>query len=79
MIQKKTHKKRMAQKCIVPGCEREARTRGVCAACYGSHRIAVGRGETTWDELAKAGLVLPERTAVAAIAREKAGIGGAKQ
>jgi hypothetical protein len=34
-------------------------TRGVCRSCYIHFRLAVARGETTWEELERSGLTLP--------------------
>jgi hypothetical protein len=33
--------------------------RGCCPRCYQRHRLAVADGETTWQALEAAGLVLP--------------------
>ena len=41
--------------CLVPGCEEQAKTRGLCATHYMyAHRL-VTRGKTTWAELEKEG------------------------
>ena len=61
-------------RCVVPGCSRPPRARGVCATCYASHRRAVAAGESTWELIEQAGLILPERKGIAARARQQAGI-----
>ena len=45
-------------KCLVPGCNNEAKTRGLCSTHYMyAHRL-VTRGKTTWAELEKQGKCL---------------------
>lgn len=44
--------------CIVKGCDRPARSRGLCNSCYTSALDAVKSGRTTWPKLIKAGLAL---------------------
>jgi hypothetical protein len=46
-------------KCLVDGCEGEAKTRGLCHKCYQTAFMSVKKGKTTWDELVKLGLVKP--------------------
>ena len=54
-------KKAAAEKCLRPGCEREAKTRELCQSCYqGAHRL-VKTGETTWEKLEKAGKARPKK------------------
>lgn len=48
-----------APKCIV--CDNDAATRGVCTGCYGTFQGLVKKGETTWEALETAGLVLPSK------------------
>lgn len=61
--------------CLTPRCPNEAETRGVCGACYQSHRRAVKNEATTWAALEIAGLILPlVPKSVATIAREEAGL-----
>ena len=45
-------------KCLVPGCNNDAKTRGLCSTHYMyAHRL-VTRGKTTWAELEKQGKCL---------------------
>jgi hypothetical protein len=72
-------KKKTARKenCITPNCGNEQVSRGVCMACYTSHRRAVEAKETTWEQLEAAGLVLPVGAKVkspAIEARKSAGL-----
>ncbi len=51
-------KQKRKPKCKVPGCGRPANyARGVCVNCYKLLHRRVISGETTWEELAEAGLV----------------------
>lgn len=43
------------QKCL--NCNKVAFVRGVCGTCYQAARTAVQRGDTSWNELYKAGLI----------------------
>lgn len=47
------------KQCIIEGCERDSRTRGLCGTCYQSARNAIKAGKATWNELEAAGLALP--------------------
>tara|TARA_R100000008_G_C3532435_1_gene140028 strand:- start:416 stop:778 length:363 start_codon:yes stop_codon:yes gene_type:complete len=48
--------------CLVPGCETEAKTRGLCSTHYMyAHRL-VTRGQTTWPELERQGKCLPSHS-----------------
>lgn len=49
--------------CIIDGCEKEAKTRGLCNGCYGSALRAVKSRLATWDELVSAGLALGAKRA----------------
>ena len=45
-------------KCLVPGCDNESKTRGLCSTHYMyAHRL-VTRGKTTWKELEEQGKCL---------------------
>lgn len=44
-------------KCRGEGCESTAEYRGLCNGCYRSLWHMVNRGETTWEELEKLGIV----------------------
>lgn len=47
-------------KCIIEGCERTSKTRGLCKTCYTSASNAVKRGKvTSWEFLEENGLALP--------------------
>jgi|694.fasta_scaffold00471_7 hypothetical protein len=47
-------------KCLVPGCKNKAFSRGLCRFDYMSAWALVKAGDTTWEELEKAGKVLPK-------------------
>jgi hypothetical protein len=42
--------------CIISGCSRPARTRGLCKRCYDAAHTRVKAGEYTWQQLADMGL-----------------------
>lgn len=44
--------------CLIPGCGREAKCRGLCHLCYQAATKRVQRGTTTWDWLVEHGLAL---------------------
>jgi len=48
-------------KCLTPGCDNNASTRGICVACYQTARREIRRNTITWEELEKMGLTLPTR------------------
>ena len=48
-------------KCLVPECDGEVRSRGLCAACYSAAVKMVRNKETTWAEIIENGLALPRR------------------
>lgn len=48
--------------CMVPGCDRPAKLRGVCQSCYQNAAKLIQRGGTTWEELQKFGLVRPRHS-----------------
>ncbi len=57
-------------KCLSPGCFRlGAKARGLCGSCYNRLACLVRAGQTTWEALAAAGLVLP---ATSLLTRSKA-------
>ena len=47
--------------CIVAGCDRPARARGVCMHCYHVVHRAVAAGKLTWEQAEQKSLVLPSR------------------
>ncbi len=49
------------EQCIIPECERKARSRGLCTACYISARLRITAGETTWEQLGELGLAHKRR------------------
>ena len=51
--------------CLVPGCGREAKTRGVCPRCATAARKAIKDGKTTWADLERFGLPKPRKAAAA--------------
>lgn len=44
-------------KCLTPDCQNASVRRGVCLACYESHRRSIRRGSVTWKKLETLGLV----------------------
>jgi len=42
--------------CIIPGCTRPERSRGLCEPCYQTAARVVRYGSTTWDDLVAMGL-----------------------
>jgi hypothetical protein len=53
--------------CLVPGCGREAKIRGLCGRCCTAARAQIKKGKTTWGDLERLGL---------AAAPKKAAFGG---
>ena len=47
--------------CLVPGCGREAKIRGVCPRCAVAARKAIKDGKTTWAKLEELGLAIPPK------------------
>ena len=45
--------------CLIEGCERKAKTRGLCDPCYQSALTAVRKRKVTWDQLINMGLAKP--------------------
>lgn len=53
--------------CLIAKCDKEARWKGLCSACYGQAKQLIDAGETTWEELAALGLaVVPDKPFVVA-------------
>ena len=48
--------------CLTDSCPRPPALRGVCRACYISHRRAITRGEATWEQLERAGVTRAPRS-----------------
>ena len=46
-------------KCLTEGCERLARTRGVCTLCYGRFYTLIRDGSSSFESLEAAGKLLP--------------------
>jgi len=42
--------------CIIPGCTRPVKSRGLCEPCYQTAARVVRYGSTTWDDLVAIGL-----------------------
>ena len=51
------------RKCLTEGCERLARTRGVCDRCYSRLWTLIKNGSITFEGLEAAGRVLPSGAA----------------
>ena len=47
--------------CLVPGCGREAKIRGLCGRCCTAARAQIKKGKTTWADLEKLGLAAPPK------------------
>lgn len=45
-------------KCIIEGCNREQRSRGLCRSCYQTAWMYVTSGKATWPQLINAGWAL---------------------
>jgi hypothetical protein len=45
-------------KCLIPGCDRVAKSRGLCIVCYQAARNKVLAGKVTWEELVNSNLAL---------------------
>lgn len=54
--------KQRKHKCIIAGCEREEKARGLCGSCYRMAQARVIAEETTWDTLVRRGLAKDART-----------------
>ncbi len=48
--------------CLVPGCEKPRRWKGICQSCYGQAKRLIDSGKTTWEELQEMGLAELEGT-----------------
>jgi hypothetical protein len=46
--------------CIIEGCGKIAKWKGLCGSCYYAAKQAVAKNEYTWAELAKMGLAIEE-------------------
>lgn len=49
--------------CVVPGCGREAKIRGLCGRCNTAARAQIKKGKTTWADLEQLGLAIPPKKA----------------
>ena len=58
-IDPKTKKKNKRGKCLVPECEQDAKSRGLCTPCYMFARRCVLKGEVTWEQLEAGGQIYP--------------------
>jgi len=47
--------------CLVPGCGREAKIRGLCGRCSTAARAQIKKGKTTWADLEGLGLATPPK------------------
>ena len=47
--------------CLVPGCGREAKIRGLCGRCCTAARAQIKKGKTTWADLERLGLAAPPK------------------
>ncbi len=48
-------------KCLRPGCDKEAESRGLCRPDYNAAKQAVKKGFASWDKLQEMGKVLPKQ------------------
>lgn len=49
--------------CVVPGCGREAKIRGLCGRCCTAARAQIRKNKTTWAKLEELGLAIPPKKA----------------
>lgn len=49
--------------CLVPGCGREAKIRGLCGRCCTAARAQIKKGKTTWADLERLGLAAEPKKA----------------
>ena len=49
--------------CLVPGCGREAKIRGLCGRCGTAARAQIKKCRTTWAKLEELGLATPPKKA----------------
>ena len=50
--------------CLIPGCGREAKIRGLCGRCCTAARAQIKKGKTTWADLERLGLATaPKKSA----------------
>lgn len=49
--------------CLVPGCGREAKIRGLCGRCCTAARAQIKKGKTTWAKLEELGLAAEPKKA----------------
>ena len=49
-----------SQLCVTEGCGKERQWKGLCRSCYGQARRLIDENQTTWDELAIMGLIVPD-------------------
>ena len=49
--------------CLVPGCGREAKIRGLCGRCCVGARKAIKDGKATWESLEAMNLAAPPKKA----------------
>lgn len=45
--------------CLIEGCNRKAKTRGLCDPCYQAALQVVKKRKATWDQLINMGLAKP--------------------
>ena len=45
--------------CVIDGCNRQRKIRGLCGACYTRAYVTVTGGNATWSDLEKRGLCSP--------------------
>jgi hypothetical protein len=55
------HATEMNAKCLNPKCQHEAKSRGLCSACYVRAHEVVKAGLTTWKKLEANGKILPSQ------------------
>lgn len=48
-------------KCLIEGCERKSKSRGLCVNCYTAAKNVVKAGKPTWGDLERRGLALPSK------------------
>lgn len=60
MSKKQTTRVPRGKVCIISGCNKQRKARGLCPACYVGMRTEIELGHETWESLEAKGLALPK-------------------
>jgi hypothetical protein len=44
--------------CVTPNCNKPAKWKGLCSACYGAAKKLIDDEQTSWDELIEMGMAI---------------------